>query len=103
MEVFREAGDLVSQDCDSHVISAMAEFDGLEEGRRKGSEIHGRVIRTGFIDSRIAVSNGLVTMYSKCGSINRALSVFKCTRARDEVSWNSMVAGSTRMAISRRL
>ncbi|XP_020590888.1 putative pentatricopeptide repeat-containing protein At5g09950 [Phalaenopsis equestris] len=94
-EVFREAGDLVMKNCDSHVVllSAMAEFVNLEEGRRKGSEIHGLVIRNGLIDCKINVCNGLLNMYSKCGAVNKALRVFKCMSSQDQVSWNSIISG----------
>ncbi|KAL0907758.1 hypothetical protein M5K25_022193 [Dendrobium thyrsiflorum] len=95
MEVFIEAGDLVMKNCDSHVVllSAMTEFESLDEGRRKGREIHGFVIRSGLIDCKIAMYNGLINMYSKCGAVNKALRVFKCMNTRDQVSWNSIISG----------
>ncbi|KAG0483108.1 hypothetical protein HPP92_011192 [Vanilla planifolia] len=95
VEIFKDAGDLVLKNFDSHVIllSALTEFEDLDEARRKGSEVHCLVVRSGLIDCKIAVSNGLVNMYSKCGAIDKAVRVFKCMNDKDQVSWNSVISG----------
>ncbi|XXG49677.1 hypothetical protein AAC387_Pa02g3787 [Persea americana] len=95
LDVFRDTRDLVSITCDSYVVllSACAEFVVPEEGRRKGREIHGFVIRSGLNDEKVAIGNGLVNMYAKCGVINDACTVFDLMGSKDLVSWNSMLAG----------
>ncbi|KAK2987868.1 hypothetical protein RJ640_025635 [Escallonia rubra] len=39
------------------------------------------------------VCNALVDMYAKCGSLNKAFSVFSVMEKRDLVSWNAMIHG----------
>ncbi|CAK7322466.1 unnamed protein product [Dovyalis caffra] len=94
VEVFKETRHLVDVNLDSYVIllSACAEFALLEEGRRKGREVHGYAIRTRLKDAKVAVGNGLINMYAKCGSIDYARSVFGLMVDKDSVSWNSMIS-----------
>lgn len=94
-EIFIEMKGLVKINCDSYVVllSAFAEFIPPEEGRRKGREVHGYVIRTGLSDSKVAIGNGLVNMYAKCGAVNDACSTFKLMINKDPISWNSMISG----------
>ncbi|KAG6474931.1 pentatricopeptide repeat-containing protein At3g24000, mitochondrial-like isoform X1 [Zingiber officinale] len=55
-----------------------------------GTQIHSISLRTGSCSS-VAVSNALVTMYAKCGSIENADSVFQRMPVRDIISWTSMI------------
>ncbi|KZV44134.1 pentatricopeptide repeat-containing protein-like [Dorcoceras hygrometricum] len=66
--------------CASHTI------DGL------GRQVHGNMIRLGFDPYSFAAS-ALVHMYAKCGSVDRALSVFKWLPRPDLVSWTSLIIG----------
>ncbi|KAJ0985584.1 hypothetical protein J5N97_003940 [Dioscorea zingiberensis] len=79
VEVFRETSNLVVLNCDSYVVllSAIAEISTPEKGWRRGREIHGLVARTGLIDTKVAIGNGLVNMYAKCGAIGEAYKVFQ--------------------------
>ncbi|PSS18067.1 Pentatricopeptide repeat-containing protein [Actinidia chinensis var. chinensis] len=72
----------------SSILSVCAESSALGLGR----EIHGHVIRA-IMDRNILVGNGLINMYTKCGSLNEALLVFGKIDGRDLVSWNLMIAG----------
>ncbi|KAI8007576.1 putative pentatricopeptide repeat-containing protein [Camellia lanceoleosa] len=94
-ETFLEMKDQVKTNSDSYVVllSAFPEFSVLEEGKRRGREVHAHVVRTGLIDSKVAIGNGLVNMYAKCGSINDACSIFRLMVNKDAVSWNSMISG----------
>ncbi|GMH11965.1 hypothetical protein Nepgr_013806 [Nepenthes gracilis] len=94
-EVFKEMKHLVEINLDSYVIllSAFAEFNVLEEGRRNGRELHAYVIRTGLSEVKVAIGNGLINMYAKCGAIDYACSVFRLVGERDLVSWNSLISG----------
>ncbi|KAI3960443.1 hypothetical protein MKX01_037446 [Papaver californicum] len=94
-EVFRETRDLAGRNFDSFVVllSACAEFLLSGEGRRKGQEVHGHVLRNGLIDSKVAIPNGLVNMFAKCGVIDDACKKFKLMGVKDEVSWNSIITG----------
>jgi len=55
-------------------------------------ELHQIVIASGF-QYDVVVGNVLVTMYTKCGSIEDARQVFDRSPQRNVVSWNTMIAG----------
>ncbi|CAI0383515.1 unnamed protein product [Linum tenue] len=94
-EVFTEMRSSVDINLDSYVIllSSFPEFSTIEEGRRKGREVHGCVIRNGFNEIKVSIGNGLINMYSKCADIFNARSVFDLMVNKDSVSWNSMISG----------
>ncbi|PIN18481.1 hypothetical protein CDL12_08853 [Handroanthus impetiginosus] len=95
VEVFFEMRDFVRLNTDTYVLllSAFVEFSCLEDGKRKGKEVHGYITRTGISDSSIAVGNSLINMYAKCGAIQDASSVFSLMCDKDSVSWSSMISG----------
>lgn len=94
-EVFANMKGLVGSNLDSYVIllSSFAEFSDSDDGKRKGQEVHAHVTRTGLVDVKVAIGNGLVNMYAKCGAIADACSVFRFMIDKDSVSWSSMIAG----------
>ena len=94
-EVFVEMRNMVELNVDSYVIllSTFAEFASLEKGRRMGKEVHGYVIRSGLIDNEVAVGNGLIIMYAKCGAIDDSRSLFRLMVEKDSVSWNTIISG----------
>ncbi|CAI0472527.1 unnamed protein product [Linum tenue] len=60
----------------------------------QGKSAHCQALQMG-LDSYLHVANSLISMYSKCGSLEDALLVFDnmSSNNRDLVSWNSMIAG----------
>lgn len=92
--IFVGTRDSVVVNTDTYVVllSAIAEYSVSEEGLRKGREVHGHMLRTGITDMKIAVSNGLVNMYAKCGAIEDASEVFQIMDARDRISWNTIIS-----------
>ncbi|KAK4764223.1 hypothetical protein SAY87_013661 [Trapa incisa] len=60
-----------------------------------GKEIHARVIRMELVFD-LFVSNALMDMYAKCGSLKYAESVFRTSLQKDEVSYNSLIIGFSR-------
>ncbi|KAM6548273.1 hypothetical protein CsatB_019949 [Cannabis sativa] len=70
------------------VISSCGNLASLEEG----SQFHGRAIVSGLV-SFMTVSNAIVTLYGKCGSIEDAHKLFNEMKVRDEVSWTALVTG----------
>ncbi|XP_057873988.1 pentatricopeptide repeat-containing protein At4g13650-like [Cryptomeria japonica] len=59
---------------------------------KQGMGIHQNIIENGnMLDAE--VSNALVDMYAKCGSIDKARKVFDKMPHRNVVSWNAMIAG----------
>nr|CAB3472954.1 unnamed protein product [Digitaria exilis] len=59
---------------------------------RCGQQVHGAVLRRNYCDD-LKVSNALVDMYSKCGSIFNAEKVFTMMICKDMLSWTSMIGG----------
>ncbi|CAK9159948.1 unnamed protein product [Ilex paraguariensis] len=70
------------------VISSCANLASLEEG----AQFHGLALVSGSI-SFITVSNALVTLYGKCGSIEESHQLFNEMNIRDEISWTALVSG----------
>ncbi|XP_057494916.1 putative pentatricopeptide repeat-containing protein At1g68930 [Actinidia eriantha] len=70
------------------VISSCANLASLEEG----AQFHGQALASGLI-LFITVSNALVTLYSKCGSLEESHRLFNEMNFRDEVSWTSLISG----------
>lgn len=69
-------------------LSASASLAAIEPGK----QLHGFSIKSG-LSSNILVSNGLVDMYGKCGSINEAVNAFREIMEPDLVSWNGLING----------
>lgn len=57
-----------------------------------GEQIHACVRKKGLV-SDTALMNSLLTMYSDCGTMERAHLVFEETSSPDSISWNALVAG----------
>ncbi|KAM7462780.1 hypothetical protein LguiA_030901 [Lonicera macranthoides] len=70
------------------VISSCANLASLEEG----AQFHCQALVSGLI-SIITVSNALVTLYGKCGSIEESHRLFDEMKIKDEVSWTALVSG----------
>lgn len=69
------------------VVSACAQLLKLKTGR----SVHGYVMRMGFDDS-LSLSNSLLNLYAKTGSVNSAVNLFKKMERKDVISWASMIA-----------
>ncbi|KAK9091642.1 hypothetical protein Sjap_024819 [Stephania japonica] len=68
------------------VLPAYSSFARLEQG----IQVHARIIKSRFgLD--MSVGNGLIDMYSKCGSLADAKRVFTTMERRDVVSWTTII------------
>ncbi|KDP40347.1 hypothetical protein JCGZ_02345 [Jatropha curcas] len=72
----------------SSVLPIFAEYVDVD----KGKEIHGYVIRQGF-HGDVFIGSGLIDMYAKCARVEDSLRVFSILPQRDDISWNSIIAG----------
>ncbi|KAM6570466.1 hypothetical protein CsatB_018451 [Cannabis sativa] len=60
---------------------------------RIGKQIHGFVVRK-VLNCNVSLSNALIDMYSKCGSLDLAIRVFEDESfCKDAISWTSMISG----------
>lgn len=57
-----------------------------------GKEIHAEVVKAGLL-ADLAVTNALMSMYFKCGSVEDAIRVFEGMSMRDVVTWNTLIGG----------
>ncbi|XP_024521428.1 pentatricopeptide repeat-containing protein At1g11290, chloroplastic-like [Selaginella moellendorffii] len=89
LELFRERMDVEPNRITFiALIDACSTLCDLEQGRW----IHER-IRSSEFAREVAVENGLLLMYAKCGSIEEAMAIFESMEGRRTVSsWNSMIA-----------
>lgn len=70
------------------ILAACAESGLLALGER----VHVSIDRARYKCSP-HISNALIDMYAKCGSLNQALSIFNGMKKRDLVSWNAIIQG----------
>lgn len=55
-----------------------------------GESLHGYVVKSGM-DSSVPIGNAIITMYSKCGNIEKANRAFGLMPIKDIVSWTAMI------------
>ncbi|XP_024539233.1 pentatricopeptide repeat-containing protein At3g09040, mitochondrial isoform X1 [Selaginella moellendorffii] len=70
-------------------LSACSNLADLREGKR----IHSYVRERRFDTEAATVTNSLVTMYGKCGSLDCAREVFETSRRQDTICWNAIISG----------
>ncbi|KAF8411527.1 hypothetical protein HHK36_004079 [Tetracentron sinense] len=90
MELFRS---MVSEGPkpNNYTVAAMLSVCSSLASLDHGKQIHANAIRSGE-ESSVSVSNALITMYAKAGSIEGARRTFlRIHRNRDTVSWTSMI------------
>lgn len=56
-----------------------------------GQQFHNQLVKAG-LDFDPFVTNAMVDMYAKCGSIKEARVIFDCTTWKDVICWNSMIS-----------
>lgn len=78
--------------CDSFTISNILSCCAMAGLCDFGRTVHTELIKRS-IQSNTAVQSALLTMYSKCGNIGDASSVFISMKERDVVAWGSMISG----------
>lgn len=70
------------------VLSACANFSSIWTGKL----IHNLAVKIG-IESYVNLQNALIHMYSCCGEIVAAQSLFNASYHLDQITWNSMISG----------
>ncbi|KAJ7525159.1 hypothetical protein O6H91_17G039400 [Diphasiastrum complanatum] len=80
--------------CDGVTFVSILKICGSLAAIKKGEQIHEQIIQEGF-ESEIFVTNSLIDMYIKCGSLDKARKVFDDLTEKDIVSWSTIIAGYT--------
>ncbi|CAM8888392.1 unnamed protein product [Rhodiola kirilowii] len=62
---------------------------------RDGKQIHALCFKMGYYGD-VYVGSALVDMYARCGRVDEAVLVFEDLSIKNEVSWNSLIAGYVR-------
>ncbi|XP_051133692.1 pentatricopeptide repeat-containing protein At3g16610 [Andrographis paniculata] len=57
-----------------------------------GRQLHGYIVKSSFLFN-VMVGNTLLSMYSKCGLVKDAVSLFEELKVKDSVSYNALIAG----------
>ncbi|CAL1404700.1 unnamed protein product [Linum trigynum] len=57
---------------------------------RWGEQLHAHVFRLGLVDN-LSVTNSIITMYSKCGQLDLASSIFEKMTEKDIISWSTII------------
>ncbi|KAI3504045.1 hypothetical protein L1887_32589 [Cichorium endivia] len=70
----------------TNILPACARIGHLSHGK----EIHCKSIRSGF-DFQLFISNALIDMYAKCGSLDLARNVFNMSY-KDRISYNTLIS-----------
>ena len=58
-----------------------------------GEDIEAEAQKKGLLKNDAVMSNALLNMYSKCGSLEKAREVFEQLPVHDVVSWNVLISG----------
>lgn len=65
-----------------------------------GKSLHGYTIKTGF-EADVTVSNAIITMYAKCGTIEDSHRMFNGMTSHDLISWNAIISAYSLHGLGR--
>lgn len=72
------------------VLSAASQFGGLETG----ACVHGYIEKIKWVpENDVFIGTGLLDMYSKCGCLDSALSIFMRMKEKNILTWTAMATG----------
>lgn len=77
---------------DGHVFVATLKACANLPAFTTGQLVHAHVLDR-FLEIDTVIANALIDMYSRCGALDDAFSVFSRLEKRDVITWNSLIAG----------
>jgi pentatricopeptide repeat protein len=73
-----------------NVLSSCTDLANLPQGQC----LHAYVIRRhSYLSFNLSLANAFITMYARCGSMQKAEKIFKTLPRRNIISWNAMITG----------
>ncbi|KAL6841751.1 hypothetical protein ACP4OV_028263 [Aristida adscensionis] len=83
---------------DSVIFATVIPACGRAKELRIGTALHGCSVKFG-VSGDLCVSNALVDLYCKCGTLDMAASLFLSIDYKDVVSWSTIIAGYSQNGI----
>ncbi|XP_022139839.1 pentatricopeptide repeat-containing protein DOT4, chloroplastic [Momordica charantia] len=77
---------------DVYAVTSILHACAINGNLSSGKIVH-NYIRKNNLETNSFVSNALMDMYAKCGSMKDAQSVFSHMKGKDVISWNTMIGG----------
>ncbi|CAN8231367.1 unnamed protein product [Cochlearia groenlandica] len=82
------------QEADSVTISCVISACASLEELFIGESLHGFAIKSGYVpEAHVSVANSIISMYSKCGDMEAAETLFEEVLCKDVISWNAILSG----------
>lgn len=88
-EQMKNAGEKPDEVTMLSLLNACADLGDLQVGIK----IHWSLSQMATSGFNVLLGNALIDMYAKCGSIEKALEVFREMREKDVSTWNSVIGG----------
>ncbi|KGN50967.1 pentatricopeptide repeat-containing protein At4g08210 isoform X1 [Cucumis sativus] len=89
--MFKGMLELVNE-IDHFVISTILKVCSNLASLRSGKQVHALCVKSGYEMEGFTITS-LLDMYSKCGEIEDALTLFCCEQEKDIVSWTGIIVG----------
>ncbi|CAH1426341.1 unnamed protein product [Lactuca virosa] len=64
-----------------------------------GNQLHSCILKSGLCQE-LVLSTSLIDMYTKCGDIKSAFTIFDSMKTKNTVSWNSIIGGYARHGLA---
>ncbi|KAE9594524.1 hypothetical protein Lal_00001111 [Lupinus albus] len=98
IRLFYEMESKVTIRPDIYTLTSVLHACACSNSLDKGRDVH-NYIRKNNLTTVLPVSNALIDMYAKCGSMEEAHSVFSQVQVKGIVSWNTMIGGYSRNSL----
>lgn len=91
-EIFKRMVSEVKEEVNEFVLTSVLSAFTSSDYVNKGNQVHCFAVKSGC--SEIAsVGNAVITMYSKCGSLEDAVRVFELSTDKNSITWSAMITG----------
>lgn len=95
LSIFPKMWDFDILQPDHFVIASLVKACSSLGNARIGKQVHAHFVRSSYYDDDV-VKSSLVDMYSKCGFIDYARTVFDSIQVKNTISWTALISGYAR-------